>query len=152
MGKLRAKTELELDLPTEAQWEYACRAGTTSKYNNGGNSEADLKTLGRYSGNRNDGRGGYSEYTTKVGSYSSNVWGLYDMHGNVWEWCLDWYGDLSASTDPVGPTSGSGRVLRGGCWDSFADRCTSSDRLSSRSSDERNDISHGFRVACPIGL
>lgn len=92
IGILRTKTGLmTLDLPTEAQWEYACRAGTTSDYNNGGSTEADLATLGRYAGNKNDGRGGFSGGTTTVGSYAPNRLGLYDMHGNVWEWCLDWW-------------------------------------------------------------
>ena len=144
MGKLRAKTGLELDLPTEAQWEYACRAGTTSDYNNGGNSKADLKTLGRYSGNSYDGRGGYSQHT-KVGAYLPNAWGLYDMHGNVWEWCLDWYGSLALSTDPTGPSSGSHRVTRGGGWDGGADHGTSSYRGDDYPSREfHND---GFRLA-----
>ena len=154
MGKIRAKTGLELDLPTEAQWEYACRAGTTSKYNNGGNTEADFALLSRYKGNQNDGRGGYSQHT-KVGSYTPNAWGLYDMHGNVWEWCLDWYGSsLSSSTDPKGPTSGSGRVVRGGGWDySVADHATSSYRGNGTpSSTGGNRSNGGFRLACPAGL
>jgi uncharacterized repeat protein (TIGR02543 family) len=149
MGKLRAKTGLTLDLPTEAQWEYACRAGTTSAYNNGGNSEADLALLGRYSSNMNDGRGGYLQHT-KVGSYLPNLWGLYDMHGNVWEWCLDWSGDLSSSTDPKGPTSGSGRVLRGGGLNYNADYCTSSFRRDDNPS--RTFNGRGLRLACPAGL
>ena len=117
IGKLQAKTGLNFDLPTESQWEYACRAGTTSYYNNGGSSDNDLKQLGRYSDNRTDGRGSYSEHTT-VGSYSPNAWGLYDMHGNVLEWCLDWYGGINSypTTDFSGADSGSYRVLRGGCW------------------------------------
>jgi hypothetical protein len=89
MGRIQARTGLNFDLPTEAQWECACRAGTTSKYNNGGSWDSDLKLLGRYDGNLSDGKGGYSDHTT-VGSYQPNAWGLYDMHGNVWEWCLDW--------------------------------------------------------------
>ena len=113
MGRLRARTGITFDLPTEAQWEYACRAGTTSDYNNGGNSESHLKLLGRYGGNQSDGKGGYSSGTTTVGSYQPNAWGIYDMHGNVFEWCLDWSGDLSSDvTDPVGPSSGSNRVVR----------------------------------------
>ena len=95
MGRLRARTGLNFDLPTEAQWEYACRAGTTSKFNNGGDTEDDLKQLGRYRDNLSDGKGEYLTSTT-VGSYLPNAWGLYDMHGNIWEWCLDWYGDLSS--------------------------------------------------------
>lgn len=147
VGLLRSKTGLSLDLPTEAQWEYACRAGTTSSYNNGGNTEADLKTLGRYSGNQNDGRGGYSEHTT-VGSYAPNAWGLYDMHGNLYEWCLDWFGSLSNGTDPLGPVSGSSRVVRGGSWEHAADYCRSSYRYDPYS----NGIPHGFRLACSAGL
>ena len=124
MGKLRARTGLDFDLPTEAQWEYACRAGTTNLYNNGGSMEYDLRQLGRYVNNQSDGKGGYSEHTT-VGSYLPNAWGLYDMHGNALERCLDWYGTLTNGVDPQGPSSGSERVRRGGafCW--YADWCTS---------------------------
>lgn len=145
MGKIRAKTGLTFDLPTEAQWEYACRAGTTSKYNNGGDTEADLKTLGRYYNN-----GGSSSQHATVGSYLPNVWGLYDMHGNVWEWCLDWYGSLSSGTEPKGPTSGSYRVNRGGSWYDSAGSCTSSYR-SHHPLVMGNDRGHGFRLACPAG-
>ncbi len=121
IGKLRAKTGLsDLDLPLEAQWEYACRAGTATTY---------------YWGNSMDGsycwyRDNSSSTTHPVGSKTPNAWGLYDMSGNVWEWCLDWYGSLTSGvTDPVGSSSGSYRVLRGGGWDlSGADECTSSYR------------------------
>jgi len=131
MGKFRARTGLPFDLPTEAQWEYACRAGTTSDYNNGGNSEDDLKQLARYRFNssasgQSDGKGGYSQHTT-VGSYLPNAWGLYDMHGNAWEWCLDWRGNLSGGvTDPKGPSSGEERAHRGGGWFWHPNDCTSS--------------------------
>ena len=128
MGKLRTRTGLEFDLPTEAQWEYACRAGTTSDYNNGGSTENDLKLVGRYSGNQSDAKGGYSSNHTTVGSYQPNAWGLYDMHGNVSEWCLDWHGTLAYGTDPKGSSSGSYRERRGGCWNSSAGVCTSSSR------------------------
>lgn len=144
MGKLRAKTGFTLDLPTEAQWEYACRAGTTSKYNNGGDTEADLKKLAHYWNN------GASSNHAVVGSYLPNAWGLYDMHGNVWEWCLDWYGTLSSSTDPKGPTSGSRRVYRGGCWSINAGYCTSSYRSDNNPSYTFSYA--GFRLACPAGL
>ena len=144
LGRLRAKTGLDgFDLPTEAQWEYACRAGTTSKYNNDRDEEYALKYSGRYSGNSSDGRGGYKEHTT-VGLYASNAWGLYDMHGNVYEWCLDWYGDLSYGVDPSGSSSGSSRVERGGGWYYYADDCTSSSRYSSIPSDAYDY--YGFRI------
>ena len=125
LGKLRARTGLDFDLPTEAQWEYACRAETTSDYNNGGNTENDLKLLGRYSGDKTDGKGGCTDAHTVVGSYLPNAWGLYDMHGNVSEWCLDWSGGSLSGNDPVGSSSGSGRVLRGGDFSNSWLLCTS---------------------------
>ena len=155
MGKLRAKTGIStFDLPTEAKWEYACRAGTTSIYNNGGDSEDDLKLVGRYSGNKSDGKGDYSDAHTTVGSYMPNAWGLYDMHGNVLEWTLDWYQEGSsftsaAVTDPVGPASGGNRVLRGGCWYDDARYCRSADRdwyIPGRHYDY-----FGFRLCCSAG-
>ena len=163
MGKIRARTGIDgFDLPTEAQWEYSCRAGTTSMYNNGGDSEEDMMKLGRYVLNQKwrgkkesdadfarhepDGKGGYSEAHTTVGSYLPNAWGLYDMHGNVWEWCLDRKGDLSDGvTDPVGSSSGSTRMVRGGGWDNFANFCTLSSRHNHTPS--ANFRSKGFRLA-----
>ena len=120
MGRIRAKTGLMFDLPTEAQWEYACRAGTTTALNSGKNllvktgEDANLNEVGRYDSNLNDGKGGYSEHT-KVGSYLPNAWGLYDMHGNVEEWCLDIRGD-----DP------KYHALRGGSYYDSAELCRSS--------------------------
>lgn len=160
-GKFRARTGLEFDLPTEAQWEYSCRAGTTSEYNNGGDSEEDLKKLGRFAINqksrgwnesdldfarhRPDGKGGHSANHTVVGSYMPNRWGLYDMHGNVWEWCRDWKGDLTSSlTDPKGVTSGDYRVSRGGGWHIAARFCRSAYR-GRGNPDYRND-GNGFRL------
>ncbi|MCQ2402574.1 MAG: formylglycine-generating enzyme family protein [Lentisphaeria bacterium] len=155
LGKLRAKTGLVFDLPTEAQWEYACRAETVTALNTGRNltstgQDPAMDEAGRYEYNRDDGKGGYSPHT-KVGSYLPNAWGLYDMHGNVYEWCLDWYGSYpsGAVTDPVGPQSGSARVQRGGSWDSYVGRawnCRSASRGSYDPSRAYSDI--GFRVVC----
>ena len=143
IGRLRKRTKLGFDLPTEAQWEHACRAGTTSMYNNGGDTEDDLKKLGRYQDNQSDGNGGYTSYHTVVGSYTPNAWGLYDMHGNVAEWCLDRRGDLSSGViDPKGPSSGTDRMLRGGCWYFGTDRCTSSFRYNRTS----NPINQGYGI------
>jgi len=137
IGILRTKTGLTtLDLPTDAQWEYACRAGTTSDYNNGGSTEADLATLGRYGGNRNDGRGGFSGGTTTVGSYAPNRWGLYDMHGNVYEWCLDW--------------RGQDRSLRGGSY--YYGAGYSRSGLRNGYSPHRDFAYFGFRLCCSAGL
>ena len=97
-------------LPTEAQWEYACRAGTTGDY------AGDLDAMAWY--NMNSG-----SKTHEVGTKKANAWGLSDMHGNVLEWCADWYArypSASSVTDPTGPSSGSLRVLRGGGWDDSA--------------------------------
>ena len=151
MGRLRAKTGLDgFDLPTEARWEYACRAGTTSSFNNGGSTEADLKVLGRYSGNTSDGRGGYAQHTV-VGSYLPNAWGLYDMHGNVFEWCLDWSSSITsvAATDPEGPVSGPARVVRGGAYGSLYSVCVSSYRGVCTPSMTTNHMC-GFRLCCEV--
>ena len=122
-------------LPTEAQWEYACRAGTTGDY------AGDLGSMAWYKYN--------SDYTTHVvGQKQSNAWGLHDMHGNVWEWCRDWYADkLPGGTviDPVGAASGSVRVLRGGSWWYSAPSCRSAYR-GRCGPGGRNDLL-GFRLA-----
>ncbi len=151
MGRLQAKTGLAFDLPTDAQWEYACRAGTTSDYNNGGGTDADLKVLGRYDGNRSYGKGGYTDAHTTVGSYLPNAWGLYDMHGNVWEWCLDWCADLNSdpASDPEGASSGSFRVLRGGSWCGDGSSARSSNRLGCIYPSYRID-SCGFRLSMTL--
>ena len=112
IGRLRAKTRIAtFDLPTEAQWEYACRAGTTSDFNNGGNTNEDLKQVARWK--QTDG---HKRKHATVGIYMQNSWGLYDMHGNVRELCLNWTGPLSFGTDPKGETTASQRVCRGGNW------------------------------------
>jgi len=100
-------------LPTEAEWEYACRAGTTTLYYNG-DSDADLGDIAWYSANAN--------FTTHpVGQKAPNAWGLYDMAGNVWEWTWDWYGGCpGAISDYTGPQIGNYRVLRGGSWHNLA--------------------------------
>lgn len=110
-----------MQLPTEAQWEYACRAGSTGPYSGTGK----LDEMGWNTDYYRD-----AHQTHPVGTKQPNAWGLYDMHGNVWEWCADWYGDYpdGAVTDPQGPTSGAMRVQRGGSWDNTDGYCTSSYR------------------------
>ena len=153
MGKFRARTGLEFDLPTEAQWEYACRAGTTTPLNSGNElTEVNMAAVGRTNQNRSDGKGGYPQHTT-VGSYLPNAWGLYDMHGNQWEWCLDLYEPLSSGfkADPKGPIPGVSRVIRSGSWlDSFQ-----SARAANRHYVEKPDrfwINHAFRLALNLSL
>jgi formylglycine-generating enzyme required for sulfatase activity len=138
MGKLRAKTDLTtFDLPTEAQCEYACRAGTTTALNSGKNLTAiescpNMAEVGRYEFNGGNGstqNDDTSVGTAKVGSYLPNTWGLYDMHGNVLECCLDWVAAYSGTVeDPGGAASGSDRVARGGNWNGFAGGCRSAAR------------------------
>jgi formylglycine-generating enzyme required for sulfatase activity len=121
-------------LPTEAEWEYACRGGTKGAY------AEDLDAMGWYDGNS-------GSKTHAVATKQPNGWGLYDMHGNVWEWCRDWYGDYPTGlvTDPTGASSGSFRVLRGGSWYDLARLCRSANRYWS-GPDYRIGIL-GFRLA-----
>ena len=154
MGRLQKRTGLVFDLPTEAQWEYACRAGTTTPLNSGKDlgkdlSDENMNEVGRYHRNRNDSHG-YKEHA-KVGCYLPNAWGLYDMHGNIKEWCLDWWYHYptNAVTDPQGPSSGTWRVLRGGCWRNHAQRCRSAQRFYNYpSNNSDSDNWDGFRVCC----
>ena len=163
MGRLRNKTGIDgFDLPTEAQWECLCRAGTQTYYNDGlatpGNTtnNAQMDVLGRYQYNGGKCWNGTSWVdpgqsttttgaTATVGSYLPNVWGLYDTHGNAWEWCLDWYGSsLVGGTDPSGAGSGSSRVIRGGHSQDPASLCRSGYRVSI--SPSLRHIGVGFRL------
>jgi hypothetical protein len=143
VGRLQARTGLSFDLPTEAQWEYACRAGTTTIW---------------YWGEIFTGIDDYCWYvdnsdreTHAVGTKKENAWGIYDMIGNVGEWCLDWYYDLpSWGSDPMGPLSGSRRVIRGGSWGYLSIHCTSSYRDSFSPSNGYGY--YGIRLACSAGL
>ena len=104
-------------LPTEAQWEYACRAGEKGQFSGG-----SLDQVAWYDENSGD-------KTHRVGTKKPNAWGLHDMHGNVWEWCADWYDDsLRGGTDPSGPSSGVYRVNRGGSWYFLAAYCRAANR------------------------
>ncbi len=142
--KLNSLTGLNFKLPTEAQWEYAARGGNKSRgYKYSGISD-NLSSVAWYRDNSSDG-------TKEVGQKQSNELGLYDMSGNVSEWCQDWYGSYSSSsqTDPTGPSTGSDRVLRGGSWDDNAWFC----RVSNRSYGLTPDYSHyflGLRLAINI--
>ena len=132
-------------LPTEAEWEYACRAGTTTATAFGNNLSSDQANFdGRYPYGGAT-KGPHLENTSKVGSYAPNAWGLYDMHGNVYEWCLDWYGAYPGGnvTDPRGSNTGSYRVNRGSCWDDDGRYCRSAIRYYDWPGDW--DIDIGFR-------
>jgi formylglycine-generating enzyme required for sulfatase activity len=126
-------------LPTEAEWEYACRAGSKTAYSFGKSSEK-LGDYAWFSQNSND-------RPHPVALKKPNAWGLYDMHGNVWEWCSDWYGDYpeGAVTDPSGPEEGSVRVYRGGSWLNGAASCRSANRFGAAPG-YRNNF-NGFRLA-----
>ncbi len=163
MGRLRTRTGVEgFDLPTEAQWEYACRAGTTTYYNDGlgtpsnTKSNAQMNAISRYCYNGGRVFNGTSwvnpawtcdpaNGTALVGSYQANNWGLYDMHGNVYETCLDWsYFSLSAGADPTGPDSATQRVNRGGGRYNEGDACSSASR--SKADPPSTSTDGGFRI------
>jgi formylglycine-generating enzyme required for sulfatase activity len=170
LGKLRSRTELDFDLPTEGEWEFACRAGGAicdGQWNDGSGilvttdaEDANLNRLGR---NKYNGGLNYSNVlvdetgaTAIVGSYEPNAWGLYDMHGNVWEWCLDWYStDRSAYGGLICTNcsleNSTEFSLRGGCG---ATPSLFNNRVSGRSSSPSNSANqwYGVRVVCRAGL
>ena len=145
-------------LPTEAEWEYACRAGTTTRYYSGDDPETLAKVANvadaaakakfpdwKYTIKANDG----CVFTAPAGKFKPNAFGLYDMHGNAWQWCADWRGAeyyaASPTDDPTGPDSGNGRVLRGGSWNYGPGDARSADRVGDAPDYRYNDA--GFRVA-----
>jgi formylglycine-generating enzyme required for sulfatase activity len=135
-------------LPTEAEWEYACRAGTQTPFNTG--SCLDPITEANYNGVSvpypGCPTGSYVGWTAPVGSYPANVFGMFDMHGNLYEWCNDLYGLYGGTvTDPVGPVAGSGRVVRGGSWNAGAGGCRSAFHYGDAPSAAVRYL--GFRVA-----
>jgi formylglycine-generating enzyme required for sulfatase activity/uncharacterized caspase-like protein len=149
--KLSQQTGREYRLPSEAEWEYACRAGTTTPFYFG---PTLTPNLANYDGNYTYGSGPKGEYrgqTIKVGGFPANAFGLYDLHGNVWEWCLDHWHDSynGAPTDGSAWTTGgdsSRRVLRGGSWDNYPWGCRSANRNGLARDGRNGDI--GFRVVC----
>jgi len=149
--RLSQRTGQRYGLPSEAQWEYACRAGSTTPFHFGATLTPELAN---YNGNHvygNGPKGTCREQTIDVASYPANGWGLYDMHGNVWEWCLDHWHD----TYEGAPTDGSAwlssgesklRLLRGGSWDNYPRYCRSAGRNGGARDDQYGFI--GFRLVC----
>jgi formylglycine-generating enzyme required for sulfatase activity len=147
---LNRKKEWTYRLPTEAEWEYACRAGTTGTFHTGGcltdaqaNYDSKFPLYGCPGGE-------YRGKPAPVKSFPPNAWGLYDMHGNVWEWCSDRYGAYPSGSvkDPVGASSGDSRINRGGCWNRDARYCRSAIRSDDSPVNRFNNL--GFRlVASP---
>jgi formylglycine-generating enzyme required for sulfatase activity len=143
---LRHKEGKAYRLPTEAEWEYACRAGSDRAFANGGitdpgcGHDPSLDNIGWYCGNS-------GKKTHAVGHKKPNAWGLYDMHGNVWEWCQDWYGEYPSGhvTDPEGRSPRSYRVNRGGSWSGHVRYCRSAFRILS--SPDQGNSGLGFRLA-----
>ncbi len=132
-------------IPTEAEWEYACRAGTQTVFAFGNTlTSKQANFYGKISYGL-EVEGEYREKTTPVKSFSPNAWGLYDMHGNLYEWCADWYAeDAEGGIDPDGPAEGDGRIIRGGTWNRMAKSCRSAYRYSS--GPESRSYNIGFRV------
>jgi formylglycine-generating enzyme required for sulfatase activity len=171
---LGRKEKKSYRLPTEAEWEYACRAGTRTRFYSGDN-ESSLHAVANVADQRLKAKWDYSNqpkelrkelsagswfvnwddgyaFTAPVGQFQPNLWGLYDMHGNVREWCSDWadYYRLSPRTDPEGPKDGKSRILRGGSWFYGPRNCRSAARLEGDARGRFPDI--GFRVVAPVAV
>ncbi len=148
-------------LPTEAEWEYACRAGSSAPFHFGGGLHSGQANFqGAYEYPPCDDLPDYCpnpagvmlDRTSPVGSYAANAWGLHDMHGNVWEWCADWWAEShpgGSVTDPAGPPETAPKVIRGGGWQSYAVHCRSASRLDSNPIHANYDV--GFRVVLAPG-
>ena len=153
---LSKKEGEEYRLPTEAQWEYSCRGGTSTLYHHGDDPEGLTDVANVADGTAKDRFDHWTAiklkdghvFSSEVGTFKNNAYGLYDMHGNVWEWCSDWYADDyyegSPQRDPEGPDDGSPRVYRGGSWDNSSQSCRSAFRF--RDSPDYRDNFLGFRV------
>jgi formylglycine-generating enzyme len=151
--KLRENDKKAYRLPTEAEWEFCCRAGTTTPFHFGETISTDQANYnGKYTYDTGK-KGANRQKTTPVGSFPANAWGLYDMHGNVYQWCQDWYwfwyGNYPEPIvvdriDPQGPEKGSNRVVRGGSWYGSPRYCRSADRWADKPGSRSNDC--GLRV------
>ena len=159
IGTLRSSSGVDFDLPTEAQWEFACRAGTLTALNSGKNlakSASDANAMEVAWTQENASEGQDAATTHEVGLKPPNAWGLYDMHGNVQEWCVDWWAAYSVddATDPAGGTEAvgtNGRSLRGGGWGwSASGGCRSASRGYDGNHGAMRD--RGFRLICPVDL
>ena len=149
--RLSEKEGMEYRLPTEAEWEYACRAGTKTNYSFG-DAKDDLSDFAWWGGLSGGGNALKEQYPHEVAKKKPNPWGLFDMHGNVYEWCSDWYGEnyyaMSPSIDPKGPDSGQYHVYRGGSALSHPMFCRSAVRFWANPTEEMNDV--GFRVVMEV--
>jgi formylglycine-generating enzyme required for sulfatase activity len=141
------KPELKLCLPTEAQWEYACRAGSTTPFCWGDQINSELVNFDGTEPYNNGGKSEYRKETVDVESFYQNDWGLWQMHGNVREWCQDWFGTYPSESivDPLRTESGGGHVLRGGSWFYGGEDCRSAFRSFNRPDDRSSNF--GFRLA-----
>ena len=147
-SKMAGRVKRKIELPTEAEWEYACRAGTATPFHCGSNLNGDLANC-EGSFPYGSVKGAYKQKIMEVGSYPANPWGLHDMHGNVWEWCRDYYGPydkIASLKDPFqsAKQSDDRRVLRGGSWSINARDCSSGYR--NWSMPDHRDFNPGFRV------
>ncbi|MCW5516005.1 formylglycine-generating enzyme family protein [Muriicola sp. Z0-33] len=149
LGKLnKLSGEYQFRLPTEAEWEYACRAGTTTAFSFGSKLNDNLANFNAKVPSEYAISGIASTHPEQVGSYAPNQWGLYDMHGNVWEWVSDWYGIYPDKevTDPKGPINGKEKIIRGGSWYFGADNARSFHRRTHQP--RLWGFSIGFRIVC----